>query len=100
MAENDHGAQNKEHGPSLGLIAIMGKALNDQKILNALLPAKTNKEALYEAAKKNACIELNDCDLDALLKIRTGGLNIIDLLKLAKECLSQHDPAPDPKICC
>ena len=93
-------AKNQEHGPSLGLMAIMGKALNDQEILQALLDAKDNRDDLYKIAKDRAGIALNDSDLDALLKVRTkGGRNIIKLLEACKGSLNDKDP-PDPKICC
>jgi hypothetical protein len=100
MAGEASSTKNEEHGPSLGLIAIIGKAMNDQKILDALFPSNKNKEGLYEAAKKNACIELSDCDLEALVKVRTGNLTILDLIKIAKECVGNQDPPPPPKWCC
>jgi hypothetical protein len=100
VVETGSSAKNQEHGPSLGLMAIMGKALNDQEILQALLNAKDKRDDLYNIAKDKAGIALNDSDLDALLKGRTKqGRNIIKLLERAKDSLKDND-APDPKICC
>jgi hypothetical protein len=101
MVGEDVGVKNDEYGPSLGLIAIMGKALNDEKILDALLSANRNESDLYKTVKAEACIALSDCDLKALLKVRTkGGKNIIDLLEIAKRSLEKDPDRPEDKICC
>jgi hypothetical protein len=101
MVGEGTGATNEEYGPSLGLMAIMGKALNDKKILNALVSANQKEEDIFKTVRDKACITLNDCDLRALLKARTkGGKNIIQLLKDARDCMEEDEDPPDPKICC
>jgi hypothetical protein len=95
MAEK--GANTKdEEILSLGVAALIGKAMNDQNILNALSGASGNKERLYEEAKK-ACVELTDCDLEALVKPVVGKFTIIDLIRIAKKCLKDDVPDVEDK---
>ena len=88
--------RNDQEVLSLGIAALIGKAMNDQKVLDRLLGARGSKGELNREAKE-ACIEITDCDLDVLLKPIAGKLTIIDLLEIAKRCLSEHDPPGPPK---
>jgi len=91
------GTSNKdEEILSLGMAALIGKALNDQKLSEALSSAKESKERLYEEAKK-ACIELTQCDLEALLKPIAGNFTIIDLIRIARKCIKDEVPDVEDK---
>lgn len=98
MVEGDAGSNGRDV-LSLGVAALIGKAMNDKDILNDLVDAKNSKdpkEQLYQAAKK-ACIDLTDCDINDLLREVCGRLTIIDLIKSARDCVIKENPDCDTK---
>jgi len=99
MIQKDASTKNDEV-LSLGMAALIGKAINDKAVLDALVEAKGNKEQLARAAREKACIDLNDCDLDGLLEveIRDKGLTIIDLINIARKCLKENEPDVEDKV--
>jgi hypothetical protein len=98
-------AESKNFGFSLGIASLIGKAINNRAVSDALFQANGNREQLTAAARDKAYIELSNADLDLLLKERVkdksgNSLNFIDLIKKARDCLDEGDPPPPPKLCC
>jgi hypothetical protein len=100
MVNQNSGTEHEQAGFSLGIAALIGKAMNQRDILDALVNMKDNRAQLSKVAREEAYIELSDCDLDLLLKKRFNNLTIIDLIKIAKDCLKQNQPDDPPKWCC
>jgi len=99
------GSESKNFGFSLGIASLIGKAINNREISDALFAAKGNKEQLSDVARDKAYIELSDVDLELLVKERVkdkagNSLNFLDLIKKARDCIDKDDPAPPPKLCC
>ncbi len=97
--------ETKNYGFSLGIASLIGKAVNNREISNALFAANGNREQLSTVARDKAYVELSDLDLDLLLKDRVKdkagkSLNFIDLIKKARDCIDDDDPPPPPKLCC
>jgi hypothetical protein len=98
--KSEQGESEEMEGLSLSVAALIGKAMNDTNVLDAITGAKESKGQLRKAAREKACIELSDCDLEVLLKIRYDNRTILDLIEAAKKCLKQNEPGEPPKWCC
>jgi hypothetical protein len=97
---NEHSGSGDMQGLSLGVAAFIGKAMNDRQVLEAVTKAKNNRTELRKVTREKTCIELSECDLDVLLKIRYDNRTILDLIEAAKKCLKENDPNEPPKWCC
>jgi hypothetical protein len=98
-------AVGKDYGFSLGVASLIGKAINNKAVSDALFAANGDRQKLNNAARDKAYIALSDPDLDVLLKDRYkdkngNSVNIVDIIKKARDCLDGDDPPPPPKLCC